>query len=149
MTGVSIQCWHCGNNHFKVDCPVLSFQEREEEMRRYFSSLRRQGKTYDETQYRKEHNLTPADDKPRPIVLAIQTRRSDVQEIQRKGKYWDRYCMWCHASGHDTNDCNIYCPYCEKFVHAWWNCTDARFKGEREQRTSYFAKRKNAGAKNV
>ena len=110
-------CFACfEDGHWTISCPYLTDWEREHELFKVTSRLKKQNVKPDqliqkEKDLRTKYNL--------PFKGRNQCFKND---FSKKAKGRGPYCKWEHKYEHHTFLCPNYCPLCHTSGHGWQNC---------------------------
>ena len=129
------KCFACGEQHWMIECPHLTREEKETELFKIIKRKERQDGTHmskeNETALRNKYNI--------PYTKPNKSRTHDENKpVTGKG----HFCKWCHTRGHSMFICPWYCPICEEDGHGWENCTkNIPFVTQRKDKFANFLKR--------
>jgi hypothetical protein len=108
-------CHGCGEEHFSIQCPYKTNEERE--LKLFYKVYSGRLGAEEEAQLRRQHNL---ENLPENRYKIAKKQYIHIKVGDKKSGY----CHWCNTKKfHNTIYCDKYCPLCKQEGHWWGQCS--------------------------
>ena len=107
------KCFMCKEEHWMIECPHLTREEKELELYKILQRKQKQGNNDPmmEEQLRRKYG-----------IAKVKKNKAHTHDHSIPVTGSGHYCKWCNVKGHSMWICPRYCSICEKEGHNWENC---------------------------